>query len=168
MNVYTFSVSFSDVPLSIFYLSFYCNNRTRFFVSAKIFFLGLEKNLYYWAHYIEQYIYKEEPTTDMQVTNSSIRESDGTFKYDSSKFWNAFLHQVGYIFLSPFLGELYHTVHYFQFKLYPLLSICIIIGIGEIANAFKVSLNRDFGWFGNKNKISLVKPTFDQRYPDTN
>ena len=65
-------MTFSDLPLSIFYLSFYCNNRTRFFVSAKIFFLGLEKNLYYWAHYIEQYIYKEEPTTDLQVTNSTL------------------------------------------------------------------------------------------------
>ena len=98
----------------------------------------------------------------------SYRDGIGTYNYNNSQFWNVLLHQIGFIFLSPFLGKLYHTVHYFQFKLYPLLYICIIIGIGEIANAFKVSLNRDFGWFGNKNKISLVKPTFDQRYPDTN
>ena len=45
--------------------------------------------------------------------------------------------------------------------------------MGEIAKAFKLSGIRDqglgdFGSFGNKNKISLVKPIFDQIYPDTN
>ena len=34
-----------------------------------------------------------------------------------------------------------------------------ILGIGEIVNAFKLSFHRDFRWFGNKNKISLVKST---------
>ena len=36
-----------------------------------------------------------------------------------------------------------------------------LLGIGEIVNAFKLSFNRDFRWFGNKNKISLVKSTSD-------
>ena len=46
--------------------------------------------------------------------------------------------------------------------------------MGEIAKAFKLSGIRDQGLgdfgssFGNKNKISLVKPIFDQIYPDTN
>ena len=44
--------------------------------------------------------------------------------------------------------------------------VLYLLGIGEIANAFKLSLNRDFGWFGNKNKIYLVKSTSDQIQPD--
>ena len=36
-----------------------------------------------------------------------------------------------------------------------------LLGIGEIVNAFKLSFNRDFRWFGKKNKISLVKSTSD-------
>ena len=167
--MYKRQVSFSDVPLSIFYLSFYCNNRTRFLVSAKILFLGIEKNLHHWAKYIEQYIYKEEPATDL----NSNRERIETFNYDSSKFWNVCFHQIGFIFLSPFLGKLYLSifVNYVLIIWYVLLKmysfyVLYLLGIAEIANAFKLSLNRDFGWFGNKNKIYLVKSTSDQIQPD--
>ena len=54
-----------------------------------------------------------------------------------------------------------YTLHFKNVVKILLEFMYTLLGIGEIVNAFKLSFHRDFRWFGNKNKISLVKSTSD-------
>ena len=55
-----FFVTFVDIPLCIWYLSFYCSPATKFAVIGKILFLAFDNSSYRWADYIEKYIHTED------------------------------------------------------------------------------------------------------------
>ena len=91
-----------DVPLVIWYLSFYCNERTHLAVISKVLFLAIENSSGPWARFMERYIHDENKS------HPEINEEEkvGRFEYHPSKLWLICLHQIGYVLISPMVGKL--------------------------------------------------------------
>ena len=103
-----FFVSFADIPLIIWYLSFYCNPQTKFVVVGKILNLAIANSAEQWASFVEEYIYVEKNTSAMEnfseVENISADNSRG---YHSSKSLLFVLcYHIGYILATPIIGKL--------------------------------------------------------------
>ena len=62
-----FFVTFVDIPLCIWYLSFYCSPATKFAVIGKILFLAFDNSSYRWADYIEKYIHTEDEIASINI-----------------------------------------------------------------------------------------------------
>ena len=77
-----FFVTFVDIPLCIWYLSFYCSPATKFAVIGKILFLAFDNSSYCWADYIEKYIHTEDEIA--RIDNEGI---DQGF---NKNFWEFF------------------------------------------------------------------------------
>ena len=56
-----FYVTFVDIPLCIWYLSFYCSPKTKFVVISKILEMAFNNTVNVWSNYIEMYIYAGLP-----------------------------------------------------------------------------------------------------------
>ena len=96
--------TYIDVPLCIWYLSFYCSPNTKFAVISKILVLAFDNASHRWNDYIERYIHTEEKIED------SAMEFDIQpifCEYDNSNLFKMVIYQIGYIIISPLIGKLY-------------------------------------------------------------
>ena len=102
----SFFLSLADVPLCLFYLSFYCNQKTKYVVVGKLFFLALDKSFYHWADFIEKYIHlEEEIDKNSETVNDKIQE-DFLPNYNSSNFGIVLGYQIVFVLLTPVKGKL--------------------------------------------------------------
>ena len=118
--------SLIDLPLVVWYLSFYCSPETQNAVIGKLFFNKVSTFIGRYAEYIEKYIYVENGKMKKNK-ECPENETEGTHHircrlpaYDISKFTNVFLHHIVHIIFCPF------------------------VGIWECFNAFKSAFIRDF------------------------
>lgn len=112
-----------DLPLSVWYLKFYCNPRLQLAVVNKILLQGLDATAVTYGNYIENYLHSEDiyegkETPDVNLINS--KEKSSFRDYDVSNKLNVFLYQILYFLLTP------------------------ILAFSEIFVAIKNSLTRDF------------------------
>ena len=73
-----------DLPLSVWYLTFYCNPRLQLAVVNKILMQGLNATAVSYKEYIENYlhsehIYEGEETPDLNLLNSKEKPSFAIF-----------------------------------------------------------------------------------------
>ena len=104
----TFFVTFVDIPLIVWYLSFYCDERTKYVVIGKIIFLAMANSAEHWALFVESHIYDEIDIVQMDdspVTEYSNR-NERSKDYDVSNHSVVFYYQLGYILASPIIGKL--------------------------------------------------------------
>ena len=96
--------TYIDVPLCIWYLSFYCSPATKFAVISKILVLAFDNTAANWNAYIEKYIHTEE-----KIENSTMEfEIQPIFyEYDNSNLFKMAIYQIGYIVIAPMIGKLY-------------------------------------------------------------
>ena len=118
-----FSRTAADVPLSVWYLTFYCNPRIQLAVVNKIIMQGLNATAVSYGNYIENYLYSEqvydgEAGPDQDLVNSKNKQTIRS--YNVSNIFNVILYQTLYILLTP------------------------VIAVREIFKAVKVSVIRDF------------------------
>ena len=97
-----------DLPLSVWYLTFYCNPRLKLAVFNKILMQGLNATAVSYGKYIEKYlhsedIYEGEETPDLNLLNSIEKPSFGV--YNVSNELNVFLYQTLYILLTPIIAS---------------------------------------------------------------
>ena len=100
-----FFISFVDIPLILWYLSFYCNERTKYAVIGKIINLAVMNSALEWVDFAEYYIYDEKEEIEMD-SSWSADSTDNVKGYDVTKPWKVMLYQMAYILASPLLGEL--------------------------------------------------------------
>ena len=107
MAALTFFVSFADIPLIVWYLSFYCEQRTKFVIIGKIINLAIRNSTQHWASFVEWYIYDEKEIVQMEnlAEADNINNTDNGKGYHSSKPWIVLYYQLGYIVVSPILGK---------------------------------------------------------------
>ena len=96
-----------DLPLSVWYLTFYCNPRLQLAVVNKILMQGLNATAVSYGEYIESYlhsehIYEGEEIPDLNLLNS--KEKPSFRVYNVSNKLNVFLYQFLYILLIPMIG----------------------------------------------------------------
>ena len=100
-----FFISFVDIPLIPWYLSFYCNERTKYAVIGKIINLAVMNSAFEWVDFVEYYIYDEKE--EIEMGSSWTANSTDTVKgYDVTNPWKVMFYQIVYILASPLLGEL--------------------------------------------------------------
>ena len=97
--------TYIDVPLCIWYLSFYCSPNTKFAVISKILVLAFDNSSHRWNDYIERYFHTEEEIEDSAMEFEI--DSKKFYEYDNSNFFNMAMYQIGYIILAPFIGKLF-------------------------------------------------------------
>ena len=100
----TFFISFVDVPLIIGYLTFYCNEQTKYAVVWKLLNLAGMNSGGKWVEFVDAYVYHELEEIEMHSTMSG-EGSDAGKGYDVANLIKVVFYQVGYIFVSPLLGE---------------------------------------------------------------
>ena len=93
-----------NIPLCVWYLSFYCSPSTKFAVICKILVLAFDNSSHCWNDYIERYIHTEEEIEDSAMEFEI--DSNKFYEYDNSNFFNMAMYQIGYIILAPFIGKL--------------------------------------------------------------
>ena len=113
----------AEVPLSVWYMSFYCNPRIQLAVVNKVVMQGLNACAISYGSYVENYLYSEQVYTgevspELDLVNSKKKPS--LKFYDVSNKLNVFLYQLLYILLAP------------------------LIALREIFVALKASVERDF------------------------
>ena len=98
--------TYIDVPLCIWYLSFYCSPNTKFAVISKILILAFDNTAAKWNDYIEKYIHTEErienSTMEFEIQSNPIQ-----YEYDNSNLFKVAIYQIGYIIIAPMIGKLY-------------------------------------------------------------
>ena len=87
MAALTFFVSFADIPLIVWYLSFYCDQRTKFVIIGKIINLAIRNSTQHWASFVEWYIYDEKEIVQMEnlAEADNINNTGNGKGYHSSK-----------------------------------------------------------------------------------
>ena len=99
-----------DMPLVLWYLSFYCSPRTKNAVIGKLFLNSVSMFINRYAEYAEKYVYVEhdgiEETGGTMIGNIEVvhRTRCGLPAYDVSKFANVCAHHVIYLLVCPFVG----------------------------------------------------------------
>ena len=96
-----------NIPLCIWYLSFYCSPSTKFAVISKILVLAFDNSSHCWKDYIERYIHKEEKIED--INEFEIYDLQ-FYEYDNSNLFNMAIYQIGYIIIAPFIGKLVNCI----------------------------------------------------------
>ena len=100
----SFFITFVDIPLILWYLSFYCDERTKYVVIGKIINLGMANSAEHWAVFVESYLYNEkEIDIDTTYDAGDTAPAKG---YNISKPWIVIFYQLGYILGSPIIGKL--------------------------------------------------------------
>ena len=56
----SFFITFVDIPLILWYLSFYCDERTKYVVIGKIINLAMTNSAEHWADSVESHVYNEK------------------------------------------------------------------------------------------------------------
>ena len=100
-----FFISFVDIPLILWYLSFYCNEQTKYAVIGKIINLAVMNSASEWVGFVEHYIYVEKEEIEM-VSSMSVDSTDSVKGYNVTKPWKVMFYQLAYILASPLLGEI--------------------------------------------------------------
>ena len=102
--IFLWKVYFLDVPLVLWYLTFYSNERLHLAVIGKVLFLAIENCSGYWAAFMETYIYDEKPAeVTLEETKSEVMSSK--FEYHPSKLWLVCLYHIVYVLISPLIGK---------------------------------------------------------------
>ena len=103
--IFLLKVYFLDVPLVLWYLTFYSNERLHLAVIGKVLFLAIENCSGYWAALMETYIYDEKAA---EVTSEETKGEgmSSKFEYHPSKLWLVCLYHIGYVLISPLIGKL--------------------------------------------------------------
>ena len=109
-----------NIPLSVLYLSFYCNPRVQQAVVAKILMEGLQASAKLYGEYVEKYVHVENKMDDVTPVDENDKTSN-TLSYDASSILSVLAYQVCYII------------------------ICPLVGLKEMGIAMRDSLIRDFG-----------------------
>ena len=96
---YSVGRSAVDLPLSVWYLTFYCNPRLQLAVVNKILMQGLNATAVSYGEYIESYlhsehIYEGEEIPDLNLLNS--KEKPSFRVYNVSNKLNVFIYQFLY------------------------------------------------------------------------
>ena len=103
--------TYIDVPLCIWYLSFYCSPNTKFAVISKILVLAFDNTVAKWNDYIEKYIHTEEKiensTMEFEIQSNPIQSNPIQYEYDNSNLFKVAIYQIGYIIIAPMIGKLY-------------------------------------------------------------
>ena len=118
-----------NIPLSVIYLSFYCNPRVQLAVVAKILMEGLHSSANLYGEYIEKYLHVETEMDEDKIVDGND-ETQKTCSYDVSSIISVLMYQVCYIIICPFLG------------------------LREMGIAMWNSLVRDFG--GRNNSVQIA------------
>ena len=105
MAALTFFVSFADIPLNVWYLSFYCDQRTKFVVIGKITNLAIRHSAQHWASFVERYIYDEMEIVHMDSLDNTDNINTDTEGYEISTPWIVLFYNLGYVLVSPILGK---------------------------------------------------------------
>ena len=121
-----------NIPLSVIYLSFYCNPRVQLAVVAKILMEGLHSSANLYGEYIEKYLHVENELEDDTIVDGND-EMVKTCYYDVSSIISVLMYQVCYIIICPF------------------------VGLKEMGIAMWHSLVRDFG--GRNNTVNITSAT---------
>ena len=100
----SFFITFVDIPLILWYLSFYCDERTKYVVIGKIINLGIANSAEHWTVFVESYLYNEKEI-DIDTTYDAGDSAPGK-GYDISRPWIVIFYQLGYILGSPIIGKL--------------------------------------------------------------
>jgi len=108
-----------NVPLSVWYLTFYCNPRLKEAVVNKILMDGFHATAVLYGKYVEKYLHSEEMLEGEEVTPQEINRKVG-----------------GYNVSSVFSVIMYHILY---------ILICPILALKEFGNVLKNSINRDLG-----------------------
>ena len=104
----SFFISFADIPLIVWYLSFYCYPQTKFVVVGKIINLAIANSAEHWAGFVEEYIYVEKNMPAMKnIHQGENISTDNSKGYSSSKsLWVVLCYQFGYILATPIIGKM--------------------------------------------------------------
>ena len=100
----TFFISFVDVPLIMGYLTFYCNDQTKYAVVGKILNLAVMTSGGDWVEFVGAYIYDELE----EIERHSATDWEGTDMgkgYNVANPFKVLFYQVAYILASPLIGE---------------------------------------------------------------
>ena len=120
-----------DIPMSIWYLTFYSDPTTKYIVIAKILVDSLESIGISYGRFIETYLYYEKDIEDMIPEDN---DKTRTNNYDNSNFVIVLAYNAFYILISPF------------------------IALMEIWIGFKNAvLQRDLDFFQEPNELTPVK-----------
>ena len=98
----SFFITLVDIPLILWYLSFYCDERTKYVVIGKIINLGVAMSAKKWAIFVESSLYNEEEVDTTYDAGDTVPGKG----YNVSKPWIVILYQLGYILASPIIGKL--------------------------------------------------------------
>ena len=115
-----------NIPLSVIYLSFYCNPRVQLAVVAKILMEELNSSAQLYGEYIEKYLHVENELDDDKIVDGNDKKPK-SFSYNVSSILSVLMYQVCYII------------------------ICPLVGLKEMGSAMWHSLVRDFG--GRDNSV---------------
>ena len=100
----SFFITLVDMPLILWYLSFYCFEITKYVVIGKIINLGVAMSAKKWAIFVESSLYNEEEI-DTTYDAGDTWQVPGK-GYNVSKPWIVIFYQLGYILASPIIGKL--------------------------------------------------------------
>ena len=104
INALTFFISFVDVPLIMGYLTFYCNEQTKYAVVGKILNLAAMTSGGDWVNFVQFYVYDE--LNEMELHSAMSGEDTDIDKgYDVANPVKVLFYQVAYILASPLIGE---------------------------------------------------------------
>ena len=76
-----FYAAFVDIPLCIWYLSFYCSPVTKYVVIGKMVAVAFDNSSQRWSDFIEKYIHIEEEvedTTEIELYENKIHNYDNS------------------------------------------------------------------------------------------
>ena len=97
--------SLIDIPLVLWYLTFYSSPRTTTAVIGKLVLNYIGIFVHNYANYAERYLYNENyDTKETEENFAEIRSSNRfMFKYDNSKLFNVVIHHILLIASCPFI-----------------------------------------------------------------
>ena len=113
----------AEVPLSVWYMTFYCNPNIKYAVLNKIVLQGLNACAVSYGDYVESYLYSEqvyEGEASPQIDLVNPDKDHGKSFYNVSSPLSVLLYQLLYILMVP------------------------LIAFREIFIALKASMTRDF------------------------
>ena len=90
-----------DIPMSIWYLSFYSDPTTKYIVIAKILIDSLHSTGSSLGSYIETYLYYEKDVEDMTAEDN---DKTKTNDFDNSNFVIVLAYSAFYILICPFIA----------------------------------------------------------------
>ena len=90
-----------DIPMSIWYLTFYSDPTTKYIVIAKILIDSLHSTGISYGSYIETYLYYEKDVEDMTTEDN---DKTKTNDFDNSNFVIVLVYNAFYILICPFIA----------------------------------------------------------------